>query len=83
MSDKRLQEQNEEQRKKIQGLQIALMNADAIAETLVHHGKMFDELKEMLSKLGGRLANLESEVGHQKNLIVKSLQQKYGTGPTS
>lgn len=83
MSVERLREQNEEQKEKIHRLQIALLNAESIAQTLVHHGKVFDEMHEAFNQLSGRLLNLEKEVGNQKNLIVKSLQQKYGNGPTA
>ncbi len=58
-------------------------NALAIAETLVHHGKCMTELEEANAQLRLEIAQLRQELGMQKDMIVNSLKQKYGTGPTA
>lgn len=83
MSTRKLREENEEFKKRIKRLEIALLNAEAIKGTYLKYGEMFDEVKEVMLRMNGRISNLESELGNQKNLIVRGLQQKYGTGPTT
>ena len=58
-------------------------NAIAIGQTLEHHGKLMTELQEMIEKLRMGLTMLEQEQVLQKQMIVKSLTQKYGHGPTA
>lgn len=83
MSTERLMEQALDQRKEIERLQIALLNANAIAQTFAHQSDRFDELLGTIDKINRRLGNLEQEVGNQRQMIVKSLQQTYGNGPTA
>ena len=58
-------------------------NALAIAETLVHHGKCMTELEEANGQLRLEIAQIRQELGLQKDMIVKSLKQTFGTGPTA
>lgn len=79
---RRLREENEEQRQKIKRLELSLLNADAIEQTLGAVNKKFDEVEERLVRLAGCIGNLESEMKNQKMLIVRAIQQRMGTGPT-
>ncbi len=58
-------------------------NSIAIAQTLVHQGKCMTELEESNGQLRLEIAMLKQELQLQKNMIIKSLQQKYGNGPTA
>lgn len=62
---------------------IAVKNAEAIAQTLCHLGERIDELGVMLNRHQDQINAVKGEVGQQRGLIVTSLQQKYGTGPTA
>ncbi len=58
-------------------------NTLAIAETLTHHGKCLGELEAQIHALNEQNVLLRQELSQQKQLIVKSLQQKYGHGSTT
>lgn len=62
---------------------MAVKNAEAIAQTLCFLGERIDELGTLLNRHQDQINNIKSEVAQQRGLIVKSLQMKYGTGPTS
>ncbi len=62
---------------------IAVKNAEAIAQTLCFLGERIDELGTMLNRHQDQLNAVKGELNQQRGLIVKSLQMKYGTGPTS
>lgn len=83
MSDERLREENTKLAERIQRLELALLNAEAIKSTYLSFGPKFDEIYERLNRTDGRITNVEGELGNQKMLIVKALQGKIGTGPTA
>ena len=58
-------------------------NAEAIANTLVHHGKKFDELHKAIQELRTMIFSLQQEVVQHKGLIYRSLVNKHGTGSTA
>ena len=62
---------------------VAEHNAIAIAETLVHHGKLMQEMYDDLQNTKRQFVALDTELSIQKGLIVRSLQNKYGHGSTS
>lgn len=62
---------------------LAGRNAGAIGQTLEAHGKRMGELADAIDSLGKQLAGLKQEIEQQKDLIHRSLVNKYGTGPTT
>jgi hypothetical protein len=76
------QEQLEEM-KKTDDFIMVRKNAVAIAQTLVHHGVLLAELYEARHNLQVENAMLRQELESQKQMIVRSLQNKIGHGPTS
>ena len=58
-------------------------NALSIGQTLEHHGKILDELFQNMEALRKAIAMVKEDQVLQKNMIVRSLQQKYGSGPTA
>lgn len=62
---------------------MSMRNAEALAQTMCKQGERFDELTLQVNKLGAIIGNMQNEMANQKNLIVRSLQQKYGSGPTA
>ena len=58
-------------------------NYEAVAQTLVHHGKIQVGLDEEIKGLQAQIAALRLELEQQRGLIVRSLQQTYGHGSTS
>lgn len=61
---------------------LSARNAEAIASTLVHHGKKFDELHRAIQELHTMICSLQQEVVQHKGLIYRSLVNKHGTGST-
>jgi len=57
-------------------------NALAIADTLVHHGKVMKELFTKIDQLEHRLNTMQAAVQENRQLIITALQQRYGHGPT-
>jgi hypothetical protein len=75
-------EANEERMKREDRLIMAMRNAEALAQAMCKQGERFDELTERMNRVAGTVGNLQNELANHKNLIVMSLQQKYGTGST-
>ena len=69
--------------KKDRDNELVRRNSIAIGETLEHHGKLMDELQDMVVNLRLRITMLEQEQILQKQMIVKSLTQKFKHGPTT
>jgi hypothetical protein len=61
---------------------IAMKNAEAIAQTLCHHGEILEEFDKRILYLANLIQTLAAEVQNLKTLYHKSLVHKYGTGPT-
>lgn len=57
-------------------------NALAIAETLVHHGKVMEELFQKIANLETRLNTMTAATTENRQLIVTALQNRYGHGST-
>ena len=62
---------------------IAMKNAEALAQTLVHHGRIMEEQQERINHLTGLVQTLLSKQQNLETLYHKSLVAKYGTGPTA
>ena len=61
---------------------LSARNAEAIGQTLEHHGKKFDEIHHAINELRTMIFSLQQEVIQHKGLIYRSLVNKHGTGPT-
>jgi hypothetical protein len=61
---------------------IAMKNAEAIAQTLCHHGEILEKFDERILFLANLVQTLSAEMQNLKALYQKSLVAKYGTGPT-
>lgn len=64
-------------------MEIAMRNAEAIAQTLCKHGERMNEIAEMVNLHQTQINNVMNQVNEQRGLIVRSLQQTYGHGSTS
>lgn len=64
-------------------LAIDRMNCEAVMQTLTHHGNAMAELERFVKDLQTQVNDLRQELAQQRGLIVRSLQNKYGNGPTS
>lgn len=70
-------------RKESDEYKLVQRNALSIGQTLEHHGKILDDLFNELHSAKSQIAMMQQEMVMQKNMIVKSLAQKYGTGSTA
>ena len=76
-------EEEVEARKASAEYKMVRKNALSIGQTLEHHGKILDELFRNMEALRNAITMVKEDQILQKNMIVKSLTQKYGTGPTA
>lgn len=62
---------------------VAMKNAMAIAETLEHHGKVFEEMDERLTRLTNLFQTTQNKLITLESMIQAALSMKFGTGPTT
>ena len=59
------------------------LNYEAVMQTLAHPGKCMAALEDTVRNLQTQVVNQQQQLGEQRGLIVRSLQNRYGHGSTA
>lgn len=60
----------------------SMKNAEAIAQTLCHHGAAMQALEVKLNTLANMVQTFQNEVNQLRATVGAAIQGHYGSGPT-